>query len=171
MADRILNDGDVLATAELSLEVLHTPGHASNHLCYLLSGADLLFTGDHIINGSTVVIDPPDGDMHAYLESLARLKDEKLRAIAPGHGELIEEPYAAIDAMIAHRLRRESRVMDALRAHPDRTSHELVVHVYADVNAELHPVAERSLLAHLLKLARDGRAEVRDERWRCKERS
>jgi glyoxylase-like metal-dependent hydrolase (beta-lactamase superfamily II) len=164
-ADRILHDGDTVAVDELDLRVLHTPGHASNHLCYLLTSERLLFTGDHIINGSTVVIDPPDGDMSAYLASLERLKGLRLSAIAPGHGELIDEPYAAIDWLIAHRLQRERGVVAALRSHPGRTATELVPRVYMEIDAGLYPLAERSLLAHLYKLERDGRARLADQRW------
>lgn len=163
--DRVLADGDTLSCDGLDLDVLHTPGHASNHLCYLLRGAGMLFTGDHIINGSTVVIDPPDGDMKAYLEALERLGRERIEVIAPGHGELIDEPYAALDALIAHRLERERVVAEALAAHPGLTLERLVPHVYADVDRKLYPIAERSLLAHLRKLESEGRAVARDGRW------
>lgn len=163
--DRVLADGDTLACDGLDLDVLHTPGHASNHLCYLLRGAGMLFTGDHIINGSSVVIDPPDGDMKAYLDALERLRREPVRVIAPGHGELIEEPYAALDALIAHRLKRERVVAETLAAHPGLTLEGLVPHVYADVDRQLYPIAERSLLAHLRKLETEGRAVAHDGCW------
>ena len=164
--DRHLTEGDALVTPEFELEVLHTPGHASNHLCYLHAATGWLFTGDHIINGSTVVIDPPDGSMIAYLESLRRLKNESFTTIAPGHGAPIDEPYAAIDWLIAHRLEREAKVMERLVAHPDSTLDDLVTRVYDEVDASLHRIAERSLLAHLLKLEIDGRAANEDDRWR-----
>lgn len=158
-------DGEALAFDDVTLRVLHTPGHASNHLCFLREEDGLLFTGDHIINGSTVVIDPPDGNMAAYLESLERLKQEPVRRIAPGHGELLDDPVAVCDALIAHRAKREAKVAEALAAHPGRTSTGLTKIVYADVDPKLHPVAERSLLAHLQKLRDEGRAEERDGRW------
>lgn len=158
-------DGDTLAFDDVTLRVLHTPGHASNHLCFLREEDGLLFTGDHIINGSTVVIDPPDGNMAAYLESLERLKQEPVRRIAPGHGELLDDPVAACDALIAHRLQREAKVAEALAAHPGHTSTGLTEIVYPGIDPMLHPVAERSLLAHLQKLRDEGRARERDGRW------
>lgn len=165
--DRILEDGEVLTTEEFELDVINTPGHASNHLCYLHSQLRWLFTGDHIINGSTVVIDPPDGSMTEYLRSLQRLKSFEIAAIAPGHGEILDEPYAAIDWIIDHRLGREAKVADAIAAHPDLTAEELVPAVYGDVDARLHEMAGRSLLAHLEKLELDGQAQRRGERWRA----
>lgn len=163
---RELEDGERLAFDDVALRVLHTPGHASNHLCFLRESDGLLFTGDHIIDGSTVVIDPPDGDMRAYLESLARLRGEGVRRIAPGHGELLDEPLKVIDWLIAHRLEREASVAAALAGHPGLTLTELTKIVYAGVDARLHPVAERSLLAHLEKLRDERRAAAEGDRWR-----
>jgi glyoxylase-like metal-dependent hydrolase (beta-lactamase superfamily II) len=162
---RVLEDGECIAAGGVELRVLHTPGHASNHLCFLRETDGLLVTGDHIINGSTVVIDPPDGSMKAYLESLARLRKEPVRAIAPGHGAIIDEPLQAIDWIIRHRLEREEKVAAALRDNPGLSIAELTAVVYADVDEGLHRVAVRSLLAHLLKLDEDGRASCRDECW------
>ncbi|MFQ5548188.1 MAG: MBL fold metallo-hydrolase [Woeseia sp.] len=163
--DRILNNGESLETPEFRLEAIHTPGHASNHLCYFHQDSNWLFTGDHVINGSTVVIDPPDGNMSAYLDSLEGLMDKVIHAIGPGHGEPIEKPYEAIDWIIKHRLEREAKVAAALEAHPESTPAELLDHVYADVHERLHAVAERSLLAHLLKLQADRRAARKNDRW------
>jgi glyoxylase-like metal-dependent hydrolase (beta-lactamase superfamily II) len=163
--DTILEDGATLATEEFDLDVIGTPGHASNHLCYRHSQLGWLFSGDHIINGSTVVIDPPDGNMKEYLESLERLKTFDLAAIAPGHGDLIHDPYAAIDWIIGHRLEREKKIASAVRDHPGLTSEELVAEVYDDVDSGLHAVAERSLLAHLEKLELDGRLARHGNRW------
>ena len=163
--DRILEDGEVLHAAEFELDVIHTPGHASNHLCYRQAPSCWLFTGDHIINGSTVVIDPPDGSMTDYLQSLQRLKGFEIAAIAPGHGEVIDQPYAAIDWIIAHRLEREAKVAGAVAAHPHLTSRELVGRVYDDVDAGLHEIAERSLLAHLEKLELEKRVVRERDRW------
>jgi glyoxylase-like metal-dependent hydrolase (beta-lactamase superfamily II) len=137
---------------------MHTPGHASNHLCYLLNEERTLFTGDHIMQGSTVVISPPDGDMAAYLASLERIKAirPRLRAIAPGHGHVIDDPLATIDATIEHRLAREAQVLDLVRSRGTVTIPELVAEIYVDVAVELHPMAERTVWAHLRKLADDG---------------
>lgn len=163
--DQVPAGGEVLECADFQLQMLHTPGHASNHICFLHSGHRWLFTGDHIMNGSTVVIDPPDGDMQSYLDSLGQLRKLEIAAIAPGHGEVIDHPAEAIDWIIDHRLSRENKVVAALSAHPGLTSHELVSHVYADVDKRLHGWAERSLLAHLIKLQKERRATVQDSRW------
>jgi glyoxylase-like metal-dependent hydrolase (beta-lactamase superfamily II) len=164
--DRVLADGDVLSAGEFELDVIHTPGHASNHLCFLHSRLKWLFTGDHIINGSTVVIDPPDGNMTDYLQSLERLKGFEIAAIAPGHGDIIRAPHAAIDWIISHRLEREGNVAAAVAANADRTTRDLVACVYRDVDTGLYGIAERSLLAHLEKLEREGRVVCREGRWR-----
>jgi len=166
--DRVAKHGDVLRTAEFSLEFIHTPGHASNHYCYLQTGVNILYTGDHIMDGSTVVIDPPDGNMNHYLQSLAALKTESIASIAPGHGDLLSEPYAVIDWIVDHRLERERKIVAALRAEPLSTSRELVRVVYAEVDQSLHALAERSLLAHLIKLEEDSRATVSEGRWRLR---
>jgi len=149
-----------------TLRVLHTPGHASNHLCYLLEEERLLFTGDHVMQGSTVVINPPDGDMAVYLRSLQALLDEPLDWLAPGHGFLVAQPHAVLRGLISHRLRREAKVLVALRGHGPGAVEALVEAVYDDVPARLHGVAQRSLLAHLLKLQADGAAACDDgDRW------
>jgi len=98
----------------VSIQAVHTPGHASNHLCFLLDRNRMLFTGDHIMQGSTVVIWPPDGDMRAYIESLRHLLELDIKVLAPGHGHLIEEPYVEFDRLIRHRLRREDKVRQAV---------------------------------------------------------
>ncbi len=156
--DGTLGDDDVIEATEFHLTALHTPGHASNHLCYLLNEERTLFTGDHIMQGSTVVIAPPDGDMAAYLASLERIKTlrPRLKAIAPGHGHVITDPLAVIDDYIAHRREREAQVLAAVRARGSATVAEVVEDVYAGVADELHPVAARTVWAHLRKLADEG---------------
>lgn len=156
--DTTLCDNDVIMLGERQILVVATPGHVSNHLCYLLQPEGLLFSGDHIINGSTVVIAPPSGSMSAYLASLRRLQTLLVSVIAPGHGDLIANPQEAVAATIAHRLRREDKVLDALAAAgASATPAQLVTAVYEDVPAFLHPIAEFSLHAHLIKLVEDGR--------------
>ena len=154
--ERILIDGEIIANEYYSIEVIHTPGHASNHLCYLLKDEKLLFTGDHIMDGSTVVIAPPDGSMQDYIDSLAKLKEYDLNKIAPGHGELIDEPYAIVDWIIKHRFERESKVIDVLKQHNSGDLNTLVKDIYADVDSMLHPVAKWSLESHLIKLMDEG---------------
>ena len=154
--ERILIDGEIIANEYYSIEVIHTPGHASNHLCYLLKDEKLLFTGDHIMDGSTVVIASPDGSMQEYIDSLAKLKEYDLNKIAPGHGELIEEPYAVVDWIIKHRFERESKVINVLKQHNSGDLNTLVKDIYSDVDAMLHPVAKWSLESHLIKLIDEG---------------
>jgi glyoxylase-like metal-dependent hydrolase (beta-lactamase superfamily II) len=147
------------------LRAIHTPGHASNHVCFLLEEEGLLFSGDHVLDGVTPVILPPDGDMGAYLDSLERLKGYAPRAIAPGHGRVIGDPLRAIDAVIAHRARREAKVVAVLAAHRQGTLDELLAAVYDDVRPELLPIARYSLEAHLIKLHREGRAAREAGTW------
>ena len=162
---RELAHGERLAIAGCRLRVLHTPGHASNQLCFLEEHERLLFTGDHLMQGSTVVIDPPDGDMAAYLASLRMLLHEDLAYIAPGHGFLMAQPHEMVERLLVHRLARENKVLACLAAHGPAVLEALVPHVYDDVPARMHPVAARSLLAHLVKLRDEGRVAERDRRW------
>ena len=154
--ERILVDGEIITNEYYSIEVIHTPGHASNHLCYLLKGEQLLFTGDHIMDGSTVVIASPDGSMQDYIDSLAKLKEYDVNKIAPGHGELIDEPYAVVDWIIKHRFERESKVIDVLKQYNSGDLNTLVKDIYSDVDAMLHPAAKWSLESHLVKLVDEG---------------
>ena len=153
--ERILDDGEVFQEEEFSIEVVHTPGHASNHLCFILKEEKLIFTGDHIMNGSTVVIGPPDGNMKQYIQSLEKLKDYDIEKIAPGHGELLENPHEVADWIISHRLEREKKVFQALQEATKGTPDTLVEKVYDDVDSSLFPIAKASLLAHLIKLEED----------------
>lgn len=164
--DRVLEDGERLAIAPgVTLRVMHTPGHASNHLCYLLEEEKTLFTGDHLMQASTVVINPPDGDMAAYLRTLRALLDEDIEWLAPGHGFLMAQPRKAVQAVIDHRLKREAKVLCALREHGPATLEQLLPHAYDDVDPRMLPVAARSLLAHLGKLRSDGRTDERAGLW------
>ena len=143
-----------------TLQVMHTPGHAANHLCLLLLEDGLLFSGDHILNGSTTVIDPPDGDMGDYLDSLDLLQtactEHQLKYILPAHGYVLggpdDEARAAIARLKAHRLQREAKVMAAMQAHPDGTLDDWLALVYADVPQRMWPVARRSLMAHVARI-------------------
>ena len=161
------HDDRIAVGADTMLRVIHTPGHASNHLCFLLEEERLLFTGDHVMQGSTVVINPPDGDMAAYLRTLNGLLTENLDWLAPGHGFLVAQPHAVITHLITHRLRREAKVLAALSRVGDSggTLATLVQRVYDDVPAALHGVATRSLLAHLLKLQADGAVAQQGDVW------
>lgn len=167
--DRLVVDGETIEATEFRLKAIHTPGHASNHLCWLLVEERTLFSGDHINAGQTVVINPPDGDMAAYRASLEKLRSLRLRAIAPGHGHLITDPKAKIDEYLAHRAEREQQIVDVLAESGGAKIPELVERVYGDtIVDELRPVAERSVLAHLLELKAAKRVKGRDESstWR-----
>ena len=159
------SDGEELSVDGIRMTFLHTPGHASNHLCVFIPDSGWLLTGDHIINGSTVVIDPPDGCMKAYLNSLERLRALPPAAIAGGHGDVFEQPVEAIDWLIDHRLSREKKVVDSLAKHPGGRLSDLVCYAYDEVDSRLHRLAERSLLAHLLKLEDEGVAVQDGGRW------
>jgi glyoxylase-like metal-dependent hydrolase (beta-lactamase superfamily II) len=163
--DQRLADGDRIEGADFVLTALHTPGHASNHVCLLLEAGGLLFTGDHLMSGSTVVILPPDGSMRQYLDSLGRLRQLPVRDLAPGHGAVIQGAVREIDRVIAHRRAREAKVIEALRAQRTATLDTLLPVVYADVPRLMHPVARYSLLAHALKLEEEGRALREGESW------
>jgi glyoxylase-like metal-dependent hydrolase (beta-lactamase superfamily II) len=159
--DTLIDEGFRIEATEFRLRAVHTPGHASNHLCYLLEGERLLFSGDHIMQGSTVVVAPPDGDMAAYLESLDRIRSMRLRFIAPGHGHLIDEPDVVIDEYIEHRLEREQQVLASVH-HGDRTIDQIVARLYPDLIEELVLRAKQTVHAHLRKLAAEGKLTAQD---------
>nr|ADI23500.1 Zn-dependent hydrolases, including glyoxylases [uncultured gamma proteobacterium HF0770_40P16] len=154
---KMLTHGEVIEAKDHKLEVIHTPGHASNHLCFLLKEEKLLFTGDHIMNGSTVVIVPPDGNMQDYLDSLRKLKEYDLENIAPGHGELLSNPHSVAEWIINHRLEREEKVIEAIKKATTGNPDTLVEEVYDDVDTTLFPIAKWSLEAHLIKLQNEER--------------
>ena len=162
-----LRGGEVFQLpGDSTLRVIHTPGHAGNHLCYLLDEERMLFTGDHVMQGSTVVINPPDGDMGAYLRSLRELMELDLDWLAPGHGFLMPRPRQAMQQIVAHRLKREAKVLQAFAGRDPYSMDQLLAVVYDDVPPKLHAMARRSLLAHLWKLRDDGRiVEAQAEHW------
>ena len=148
-----------------TLVAVHTPGHASNHICYLLEEEKMLFTGDHVMQSSTVVINPPDGDMAAYLHSLRALQEHDLEWLAPGHGFLMAQPKQVMQAIVAHRLKREAKVVAAMHSLGPAGTEALLAAVYDDVPPRLHKMAMRSLTAHLFKLRDDGAAAEREGLW------
>jgi len=161
----VVKDGERIRLSGCTLRVIHTPGHASNQCCYLLEEEKLLFTGDHIMQGSTVVINPPDGDMAVYIAALRKLLPEDLEWLAPGHGFLIGNPRRAVELLITHRLGREKKVLDKLRNLGSASVDELVPWAYDDVPPQIHQWAMRSLLAHLIKLQGDGQVSETNGRW------
>jgi glyoxylase-like metal-dependent hydrolase (beta-lactamase superfamily II)/8-oxo-dGTP pyrophosphatase MutT (NUDIX family) len=158
--DFVVENGQRIDLHGATLRAIHTPGHASNHLCYLLEETKMLFTGDHVMQGSTVVINPPDGDMRAYLASLEALLAEDVAILAPGHGYLVGAPHKEIRRLVAHRLAREEKVRAALRRAGPAPLEALVPLVYDDVPERMHRWAARSLQAHLDKLVAEDEARA-----------
>lgn len=155
--DSELEDGDHLEAGGARLTVLFTPGHASDHLCFVLEEEGALFSGDHIMSGSTVVIAPPDGHMATYLDSLRRVLALPVGRIYPGHGPPIPDGKAVVAEYIAHREMRREQVAARLTA-GDNGIEEIVAAVYAEIPAAYHPIARFSVQAHLHQLADEGRA-------------
>ncbi len=151
-----LHDGDRILVGRAQVEVLETPGHSPDHLCLHLPEAGLLLTGDHVLQGSTTMVNPPEGDMAAYLGSLRRLLELRPRRLLPGHGEPIEDGPPALEALLQHRLQREAQVLEQLAGGP-AAPEELVPRLYAGYPEAVLPLARGTLLAHLLKLEREGR--------------
>jgi glyoxylase-like metal-dependent hydrolase (beta-lactamase superfamily II)/8-oxo-dGTP pyrophosphatase MutT (NUDIX family) len=161
---RRLSDGDRIELGETSLSAVHTPGHASAHLCYYLDAERAVFAGDVVAGFGTVVIAPPDGNMQEYLATLERLRSMGLARIYPGHGPVIDDAPAKLDEYVAHRRERERQVVDAVAAGAAEIP-AMVKRIYADVPEVLHPMAERSVLAHLEMLEAEGRVACEDDHW------
>ena len=154
-----LSDGDRVQAGELTLEAVHTPGHAADHLCFFDSDSAALYSGDHILSGMTTVVAPPDGDMSDYMASLERVRRLRPRVIHPGHGPRVDDAIALIDEYIAHRTEREAQVERAVRERGGAVSPvDVVPDIYAAYPRELWPFAAMSVRAHLDKLVREGRA-------------
>ena len=157
--DRAIGEGDVIEGTEFGLEVMHTPGHAPDHLCFLLEEERVLFTGDNILDGMFSVISPSrGGDMAVYLRSLARFEKVRLSRLCPGHGDVIEEPKPRIQEYIAHRIERERQILRLLKTGPARIS-EIVAALYADqeLPPQLIEAAGWQVHAHLIKLKAEGK--------------
>jgi glyoxylase-like metal-dependent hydrolase (beta-lactamase superfamily II) len=153
-------DGDVAATIEgRELRAVHTPGHTSNHMCYAFEAERSLFTGDHVMGWSTTVVSPPDGDMRAYMNSLAKVATRRDAILWPTHGNPITDPQPFLTAYLAHRFEREEQVLDLVRVGVDAID-AIVKVLYANVREELHKAAGRSVLSHLVKLVDDGTVVV-----------
>jgi len=149
--DLPLHHGDRVIAGGTELLVLHTPGHASDHICLLGEAERVLFTGDHILSGTTSVIWPPDGDMTAYLRSLELVRQRQVDRLLPGHGDAIEDPSAAVSALIEHRLERERQILGRIRQGAS-TPASIVTALYSDYADELWEAAGKTVLAHCLRL-------------------
>ena len=168
LPDTILSDKDIIKTDEYTIEVIHTPGHASNHLCFLIQEEKCLLTGDHIMNGSTVVIAPPDGNMTEYIDSLKKLDQFDITLLAPGHGDYLDNPKVVTEWIINHRLTREQKVLNSMRELKTTSLEDLLLHVYDDVDPRLHPIALWSLEAHLIRLEEHQHvSKLEDGSWRA----
>ncbi len=151
-----LKDADTFTGPGWTLTALATPGHTSGHICYALAEEQALFSGDHIMGWSTSVISPPDGDMSDYMNSLRRILAMNFQTLWPTHGPPITTPQPFIEAYIAHREAREAAILSYLQNGPT-TIPAMVKQIYADVDTSLHPAACHSVLAHMIKLLKDGR--------------
>jgi glyoxylase-like metal-dependent hydrolase (beta-lactamase superfamily II) len=157
-----LRDGDVVEVDDWSLDVVHTPGHATNHLCYLVREEGALCTGDHVMGWSTSVVSPPDGNLAEYMASLERLLERPQdRRYLPGHGPPVTDPQSFVRALVAHRRERTAQILDALTAGP-ATIAELVPRLYADRPKHIWAAASSSVYAHLLHLGDAGVIETVD---------
>ena len=162
--DRVLADGERLTGAGWTLEAVATPGHTSNHLCFALAEAQALFSGDHVMGWSTTVVAPPDGDMAAYMASLARLQRRSDAIYYPAHGPAIEDPQGHLARLVAHRRGRERQILAQIDG-GEGAIPVMVERLYADIDPRLHPAAARSVLAHLIDLEQRGVVRCEDESW------
>lgn len=149
--DVVVKDGDEITGGKWRFEAVHTPGHTSNHLCFALPDAGILFSGDHVMGWSTSVIGPPDGEMAAYMTSLDKLLGRPDAVYWPTHGPAITEPQRHVRAFIAHRREREAGIVDCLKAGCE-TIDAMVERLYVGLNPSLRRAAGRSVLAHLIDL-------------------
>ena len=164
--DRVLEDGETLSGDGWTLRAVATPGHTSNHLCFALEGTGVLFTGDHVMGWSTSVVSPPDGDMTAYMASLALLQERDDTIYLPAHGPPVEKPRLLVRGMIGHRRQRERQIKRLLEPGPARIE-EMVPQMYKGVDERLWPAAGRSVLAHLIDMERKGLVVPAGDQWRA----
>jgi glyoxylase-like metal-dependent hydrolase (beta-lactamase superfamily II) len=162
-----IKERDTWQVGGATLESIYTPGHAPDHVGFLLREERAMFAGDLVMAGSSIMIAPPDGDVVVYLDTLMRVRALGLDRIYPGHGEIIDAPAGVLDEAIRHRRQRETQIIDALRQGPARIA-DLVSRIYVDVPTSRHPMAARSVHAHLLKLLAEGRVRGgnADAEWR-----
>jgi glyoxylase-like metal-dependent hydrolase (beta-lactamase superfamily II) len=160
-----VTDGEAIQGEGFSFECVFTPGHTSNHMCFALREEKALFTGDHVMGWSTTVVVPPDGNMADYLASLRKLIAREDAVLWPTHGGPVREPWPFLEAYLEHRLMREAQILacvtDGLATIP-----AMVARMYADVDQRLHPAAARSVEAHLIQLAAEGRVTLENGRYR-----
>jgi glyoxylase-like metal-dependent hydrolase (beta-lactamase superfamily II) len=154
-----LADGDIVRSGDTHLVAVHTPGHTRDHLCFFDAASRTLYTGDHILDGTTSVVIPGDGDMTDYIESLRRIESLEPTTLFPGHGERVDDAAALIAEYIAHRLEREAQVLAAAQGRPAFIPMDLVPTLYAGYPEAVYPLAAMTVQSHLEKLVRDGRID------------
>ena len=147
-----IENNEILKFSENSVKAIQTPGHVANHICYLIESDKFLITGDHLMEGTTVVIIPPSGSMKDYMDSLQKLMDYNFKYIGPGHGVVINKPKQEIERVYRHRVKREKKILKIVTETKPSSLEELTKKAYGDVNENLHFWASKSLLAHLIKL-------------------
>ncbi len=148
--DQTVTDSQILTLGDITLHVIHTPGHMATHIS--LAYGDTLLSGDHVMGWSTSVVSPPEGDMAAYIASLRKLQGQAWQRFLPGHGDPVEDPQARLAALIAHRLMREEQVLASLTAQAPATAETLARRIYTTTPPALLPAATRNVLAHLIDL-------------------
>jgi glyoxylase-like metal-dependent hydrolase (beta-lactamase superfamily II) len=164
--DEGLRDGEQIEAGDSSLRVVHTPGHAPDHCCFLLESTGEIFSGDLVRAGGTVVIPASKGgDLAKYVESLRRIRGLGPRRLFPGHGPAIDHPAALIDVYLRHRAERDEQILSALES-GCRTPADIVRVVYRGLPRGFQPAAEDTALAHLIKLRGEGRVVEEDGTWR-----
>lgn len=169
--DMLIQDGERIVLGgptPTALTALHTPGHAPGHLCFTDEASNIMIAGDMVASVGTIIVEPTDGDMLLYLESLRNMAALEPSALLPAHGDVIRQPQALLSFYIEHRLMRETKVLESLRARgkPSRPRH-LVAQAYDDTPKALWPLALQSIEAHLIKLERDGRITKEGDRWKA----
>ena len=161
----LAGDGEVLELGGVGLELVHAPGHTLGSLAVFLREGRALFTGDNVRGAGTTVVNPGEGDIALYLETLERLKGYNAQVIYPGHGSPVRDPRSKRDGLIQHRREREAQVVEALQGGP-RTADDLVALIYPELEPRLLTLARNQVLSHLAKLEREGRVASRDGVYR-----
>lgn len=167
--DRLLQHGERIELSgptPTAVEVLHTPGHAPGHLCFIDEATGIMIAGDMVASVGTIIVEPVDGDMTLYIDSLKRMIALEPRGLLPAHGGVIDKPRPLLQFYIEHRLMREAKVLAALEAHGPGRPLDIVAEAYEDAPQAVWPLAVRSIEAHLIKLQRDGRVKRDGSTWR-----
>ena len=154
--DKVVAEGDIISLNGIDLEVVHTPGHNPGHICLYMRRERIMFSGDHVVGLGTTAINPPNGDMAQYIDSLRKLLAYDIELICPGHGPPLRQPRRRLEELIEHRIEREEQVIDGLRQ-GKATVKELVAEIYPEIAGFLYKIAKGQVHAHLIKLEREGK--------------